>query len=127
MSNNTGIAAVFTARRRRAKYELKERLENLNRSYERAVEEKRLADARDAYYATSEGAAHKARLEKAIEQKIAEREDLRRLTIEAIENSLRQLMGVHWGVKRFDSGYLEIRGHRRREEYVGAARVLLRT
>ena len=88
--------------------ELKKRLENLDRFYERAVEEKRFSDARVAYYATPEGAAHKARLEKSIEKKIAEMDDLNRLTIEAIENSLRRLLGAYWGVKWLDKGYLKL-------------------
>lgn len=88
--------------------ELKKQLEDLNHSYERTVEDKRFAEARAAYYATPEGTAHKARLEKSIERKLAEMEASNRSTLDAIENSLRQLLGVHWGVKWLDKGYLKL-------------------
>lgn len=87
-------------------YKLKERLENLTKSYERAIEEKRMIDVREAYYATPEGAAHKSRMEEAIEKKITEWKDLNRRTAERIESRIRRIMGAHWGVKRFDKGYL---------------------
>lgn len=89
-------------------YELKEWLENLTNSYERMVEEKRIADARAAYYTTPEGAAHKARLEETIERKAAEWEDLKRRTAESIETRIRRVMGTHWGVEWLDKGYLKI-------------------
>lgn len=89
-------------------YRLEEQLESLTASYERAVEQKRLSDARAAYYVTPEGAAHKARLEEAIEKKIAEWAESDRRTAEAIETRIRQLMGTHWGVERLDKGYLKI-------------------
>lgn len=72
------------------------------------VEQKRIADAREAYYTTPEGAAHKARLEESIEKRIAAWKEVDRETSDAIENRLRQLMGVHWSIKRLDKGYLSI-------------------
>lgn len=87
-------------------YELESRIEILKMHYAAAVEEKRLSEVRDAYFATAEGGAHKARLEASIEKKIAEWEESNRRTAEAIEIRIRQLLGVHWGVKRYDKGYL---------------------
>lgn len=84
------------------------KIETLEKSYEKIVEEKHIADAREAYYATTEGAAHKTLLEKAIEEKIAEWKEMDRETSDAIECRLQQLMGVHWNIKRLDKGHLTI-------------------
>ena len=51
-------------------YELREQIDALNREYTRIVDDKQRKVRNDAYFATSEGAAHKWRLE----EEIAERQ-----------------------------------------------------
>lgn len=87
-------------------YRLKEQIESLQQTYQNIVEQKSQDDRREAYYATPEGAAHKARLEETIKKKVAERREMSRQTTESVENRIRQLLGAHWGVKYFDRGIL---------------------
>lgn len=87
-------------------YEMESELQSLTRTYERLVEEKRCTEIREAYYATPEGAVRKAKLEAAIETKIEEWKAAERCTTVDIEQRIEQALGMHWGVKRYDKGFL---------------------
>lgn len=82
-------------------YEFESRIKSLKKSLAEAIEQKRVAEARNAYFATPEGAAHKARIEEAIETKIAAWKQTEQHLIADIENRLHHTLGTHWGVCGF--------------------------
>ncbi len=82
-------------------YELESRIESSKKSLAEIIEQKRVAEARDAYFATPEGAAHKARLEGAIETKSTAWKQTEQQLISDIENRLHHTLGAHWGVCGF--------------------------
>ena len=88
--------------------ELESQIESLERKLFEEEETKRIADARDAYFTTEEGAARKIELEAAIKGKIEEWKNFELQIIEAIENRLHEFLGSHWGVERYDKVYLKI-------------------
>nr|DAO74593.1 MAG TPA: hypothetical protein [Caudoviricetes sp.] len=88
--------------------ELEQRINNLDKEYQTAVGKKAQEMLRDAYFATPEGAAHKVRLETAIEAKIKEWEQTEQRSIMEIERCIQQLLGMHWGIIDCKQGYLNI-------------------
>lgn len=86
-------------------YELKEVIERLKKSYAKTVEDRHISEARMIYFATETGAAHKERLEKNLEMKIAEWKQTGRQAVATLEGLLQHLLGAHWGVGDFSSNY----------------------
>lgn len=91
-----------------SKFELENRLtiiqEEFERTHKSIAHEKRVAD----FYATPNGIEHKAQAEEAIERKIAEWQEYEGTTIDLIEIRIQKDLGEHWGVSRFNKGFLEI-------------------
>lgn len=89
-------------------YELKERLETLERQYKDTIEKNERDLKRDAYYATPEGAEHKNNLE----QEIAQLQNAWHRTfhddVRYLEKRIQQGLGEHWGVINYDSRCLNI-------------------
>ena len=89
-------------------YELREQVDALNREYTRIVEDKQRQARNDVYFATSEGAAHKWRLEEAIAQRQQAWKEHLRQSISIIEGRLQQTLGPHWGVSRYSEEHMTI-------------------
>ena len=89
-------------------YELREQIDALNREYTRIVDDKQRKVRNDAYFATSEGAAHKWRLEEAIAQRQQAWKEHMQQSISFIEGRLQQTLGPHWGVSRYNEEHMII-------------------
>lgn len=87
-------------------YDLNEQIERLKSTYKTAVDIKE-RDARTfAYYATPEGHAHKARIEKAIAQKQEQWKVVLHEYALHIDQQIQKCLGDHWGVVKYESGEL---------------------
>lgn len=89
-------------------YELKERLEGLEKRYKDTIEKKERDLYRDAYYATPEGAEHKKDLEQGIAQLRNAWQRTFQDDVRFLEKRIRQGLGEHWGVINYDSRCLNI-------------------
>lgn len=85
-------------------YELKERLATLKKQYTNTIRDQ----ARDAYYATPEGAEHKNNLEQGIVQLKNARHRTFHDDVRYLEKRIQQGLGEHWGVINYDSRCLNI-------------------
>lgn len=99
---------MYEEARRSSKTDLERRLTNIQEQLERtrksAAYEKRVT----AFYATPGGIEHKAQAEEAKAKLISEWQKYERTTVDLIENRIQNDLGGHWGVSRFNKGFLEI-------------------
>lgn len=87
---------------------LEKRLDDLQKAISREKAEKETKEKVDAFYATLEGAAMKAELENERTNLISDWHAHKEQTSSAIEARLQEALGNHWGVKRYNKGYLAI-------------------
>lgn len=89
-------------------YELKERLETLERQYKDTIEKNERHLNRDAYYATPEGAEYKNNLEQGIVQLKNAWQRRFHDDVRYLEKQIQERLGEHWGVINYDSRCLNI-------------------
>ncbi len=90
------------------KYRFEERLESARKQYDKTVvrvaHEARLAE----FYATPGGMEVKAQTEEAIENLITEWQAYDITAAQTIEQTIQDALGQHWGVCRFNKGFVAI-------------------
>lgn len=108
LSDNRMKGKMYEESLRSSKPELESRLTNIQEQLERTRKkvayEKMVAD----FYATPGGMEHKAQTEEEIEELISGWKEYDRTMVDFIEQRIQQDLGVHWGVSRFNKGFLEI-------------------
>lgn len=93
---------------KKPKFSLEIELADLHKMLEKQIRETAYQRKVEEFYATPGGIEHKAQTEEAIEQRIAEWKEYDRTAVTLIENRIQKDLGDHWGISRFDKGFLEI-------------------
>lgn len=93
---------------RRNKPDIEDSLTQVEKQYENLRKAKETEAKTNAFYATPQGMVKKAQLETAIESKIKQWDDFENKQAGTVEAAVRKELGEHWGVSRFNKGYVQL-------------------